>query len=409
MPLYTYEARNLKGIRIKSEIDAPTDLVAKSSLRDQGLFVLKLSSDAATEKSLPWYRRDLVIIGGNSALKSDVLDAITMLAEFLQSGFSESDSLNIVASSLENPALKTQFQKANFQLQEGDLFASALTRQVPSLPSSLQTVLSLNLPKHIVGSLLSKVSSAEKKRISRAQKVNAALLYPAIILLAAICLIFVIIFYLMPSLVPLFNSMGSSVPPVLNFFNNLRLFIISNGVVVLLIFAATTAAVVFFRRALFKLLFDVVSIMPIVRKFYENRNAGEFALLLGSLVGSGVSLQDAAYVLSRELSVNDSGTLTQLSRDLETGLNVGVALKKLVGFPSAFVSLLVMAANSKNFPSILEAQAEHYFERSERVSEKLIALVTPVLLITVGAIVALVIFTISSAILEINDAAFLQN
>lgn len=235
-----------------------------------------------------------------------------------------------------------------------------------------------------------------------------ALIYPAFLLLVAIATLGIIAFFVAPNLTGLFVSMDRPVPFAISSLSAASAFIAANVLPLSIVLAAIIAVIIgltnngSFRGWMLSVLFRT----PGIGSALAWSASQKFASTLRLYVASNVAIASAlpsAFIASGFPGARRRAAL--LAEDVRKGSKLSAALEKVRPIPPKVIHLIRVGENSGQLVEVLGAVAEEAKIRFEKRMTVLTALLAPALILLVGAFIGTIIYTIFSALLEVNNLA----
>ena len=259
-----------------------------------------------------------------------------------------------------------------------------------------------------LGAALEMMAGLLEKRAEQAGKIRTALVYPAILVVMAMVSTGIVLLVLVPSVAPIFIDSGKPLP------DGLKLIVaISDGApywgsgLALLVGAGVMAARRMRRDLGFKLSVDAAVLrLPVIGGLVAETDGARFARTLGSLVKAGVPLLQA--LSSAQASVGNlalRGGLADAGDRVRDGASVSRALAPVVGLPRVLIDMLAVGEEAGRPDEMLLRVAGMLERQTEHKVARAMALLTPVLTITIAAVVGGLMFAVMTAVLSINDLA----
>jgi general secretion pathway protein F len=234
-------------------------------------------------------------------------------------------------------------------------------------------------------------------------QVTTALLYPAILIAAAVGVILIVALTLAPALAPLFQDEGRPMPGSLAFFLGLGK-VVSTWWPVLLVGMLALAggslwAFRFWGRGAYWL--------PLLGPVLQNSDLLTLVRSLALLLKSGWPLAEAL----RGLAASDAGgpfaaDLTAATSALERGERAHPALAKGGRIPTIMRELFRIGEETNALVPVLEALSASLQGDLEQSTQRFLRLLTPILTLVIGGAVGALVYSIMGAVLSINDLAF---
>ncbi|MDP3589652.1 MAG: type II secretion system F family protein, partial [Methylobacter sp.] len=147
--------------------------------------------------------------------------------------------------------------------------------------------------------------------------------------------------------------------------------------------------------------------LPLAGTIILHKETANISRTLGTLLGNGVSIL-AALVIVRETVDNQvlAAAIQDTEEQLKQGKNMSDALLEKGIFPKMAMQMIKMGEETGRLEEMLLRVATIY-DKQLRVSiQRMLALLEPALIITLGLMIAGIIVSILLAILSVNDLAF---
>jgi type IV pilus assembly protein PilC len=132
--------------------------------------------------------------------------------------------------------------------------------------------------------------------------------------------------------------------------------------------------------------------VPIFGKIILMAFVAMFCKTLGTLIGAGVSLLDAFSILA-DMTNNEllrRGVLETREKMVE-GKNISQSMEEVGLFPGVAIKMAQIGENSGSLSSVMEKTSEYYEKKVDTLVSLMLGMLEPILIITVGGIVLVVI------------------
>ncbi|MGR9071691.1 MAG: type II secretion system F family protein, partial [Gammaproteobacteria bacterium] len=127
----------------------------------------------------------------------------------------------------------------------------------------------------------------------------------------------------------------------------------------------------------------------------------------GTLLGNGVSILTALTIVQETVRNRVlTGVLADAEERLKQGKSMTGALIESERFPKLAMQMIKMGEETGKMEEMLMRVAVVYDKQLRMTVDRMLALLEPVLIITLGVMIAGIIYSILSAILSVNDLAF---
>jgi general secretion pathway protein F len=247
----------------------------------------------------------------------------------------------------------------------------------------------------------------ERER-SLAATLRSAMIYPALLLVAATGAIVLLLTQVLPQFVPLFEQSGAALPASTQFLIDVGDAVSRYGLIGLLVlmvlFLGLTAVL---RQSGPRLTFDRLKLrLPLAGGLLREVMAARLARTLGSLLDNRVSLITALGI-TREVLGNEAGVaaLDHATAVAKGGSGLSAPLAESGLFPVRLIHLLRLGEETAQLGSMALRAAAIHEERVRITTQRLVALLTPAITIGMGAVIAGIVSSLLLAMLSLNDLA----
>ncbi|MBI2551887.1 type II secretion system F family protein [Candidatus Uhrbacteria bacterium] len=227
-----------------------------------------------------------------------------------------------------------------------------------------------------------------KKDYDLRSRVKSALTYPAFVLVAMAGIGTVIMVFVIPKLIPLFEGFNAQLPLPTRLLIALSHFI-SNSAIILAISAALSLwLLIYLARGPLKRQFDrLLTRLPILGGLIKKVNLARFARTFSTMLSTDILVVDALKITADVLG-NDQYRLATIAAAEKIGQGVAVAAafketKNL--FPPTMITMLQIGEESGTLTDLLEEVAGFYEESVDEMTKNLSSIIEPLLILILGA------------------------
>jgi len=399
VPAYRYEAADASGQLTRGVIDADSPRHARGLLRDRGLAPLEVS---AVQDAAQGAGRGIGARLGAAELSL----ATRQLASLLSARLPIEQALDAVVEQAERQSVRERFAAVRSEVVGGQTLAQALAKHPRDFPEVYRALVSAGEQSGDLALVMSRLADYIEARTALAQRITLAFTYPAIVTVVAAAVIVAMLAYVVPQVVGVFAQTQQELPALTVGLIATSDFVREWGLALLLV---VVAALVAFRAALrspsFRLSWHRRTLsFPVVGRLIRGLNTARFASTLGILTSSGVPLIRALEAGARTLS-NDAlraNVQDAISRVRE-GSSLARALKAGGQFPPLMIHMIASGEATGELPQMLERVAATLSQETERRTLTLTSLLEPLLILTMGAIVLVIVLAVLLPIIEINE------
>ena len=402
IPTYAYKAYNDRGAVETGQLDSPSDAAAYDTLRALGLTVVDLQLGAAAP-ALPWWKRDITL-GGSDLSLGDQAALAEQMATMFRVRLPVLDMLRILSQGATRADLRGQMDRVARLVAEGMPFADAFAQSGPKVAPVFLSLLRAGQQSDAMPDQLADLARLLRLQDQLRGQVATALIYPAILIVAALAVVLIVALTLAPALAPLFVGQDRPMPLSLSIFLGLGGVITAWWPLLLALLAvAVTVAVLGLRAGWGRVLFRLPLFGPLVR------DAALLALVrsLALMLKAGRPLAEALRGLAEADRTGPfAPDLTAAVTALERGERAHAALAEGGRLPIIVRELFRVGEESNALVPVLDALSQTLAGQLEQSTQRVLRLLTPILTLVIGGAVGGLVYSIMGAVLSINDLAF---
>jgi len=331
------------------------------------------------------------------------------MALMLKIGTGLLEAINILIADFNKPAVKDVLLEVRSALEQGKSFYSTFAKY-PNYFS--QVYINMIRAGEASGNLdvtFEDLSQMLAKQKELKDQIRGALTYPILLLVGSILILSFIIIFALPKIAKVFSEGGLEPPLFSRIVFGVGLFLSHNGIYILgfLIVALTTGITAFRRWPAFrKFLFSLFNEIPVIKDVIKKIAIQRFSGILASLIRAGMPLVEAIEVTAQaagHIEVQES--LMRISRDgLAKGLTLGEAFKRESFFPTTVTNLIAISEKAGHLEEVLSTLSDFYVKEIDSSIKALVALLEPVLLVFIGAIIGMIALAIIIPIYQLTTS-----
>lgn len=397
MAAYEYTALTPAGKKKKGVLEADNERQLRQQLRDSGLVPLSISS-GKTASSRRWFSPSINI-------KERAL-VVRQLATLIDAGLPIEEALSGVANQSTKQKVRSMLLAIRSKILEGLPLASALAEYPNAFPILFRASVKAGEESGHLGPVLLELAEFSERTRANAQKVQMAMLYPAILTLVAISIVTFLLGSVMPDIVSVFDKQGAELPTITTVMLAISEWITGYGqatlvglALVLLVYA------VLLRKPAVKTAKDAALMrMPLLGRFVKTIQITRYIGTLAMLSRSGVALVDAMDIAAQVVENSVMNTLLfQARKRVKEGVSLGTALSETKLLPPMMLQLIISGERSGELDTMLDKAARQQEQDSNNWITTMVALFEPLMLLVMGAVVMMIVMAILLPIMNMNQ------
>jgi general secretion pathway protein F len=406
MPAYTFEALDAQGNSRKGVMEGDTARAVRGLLRAQSLVPLSVEpvlGDAANSAS-----------GGmnRTLFASRVFNATGLsiwtrqIAGLVSSGLPLERALTALADEAEDEKQRNLLASLRAEVNAGSTFAKALSQHPREFSSIYTAVIGAGEQSGSLGLVLERLADDLEEQQALKSKLIGAALYPAIVTVVAIIIVLFLVGYVVPQVANVFAGTKRALPFLTVAMLAISDFVRNYGWLVLIaIILGAIGAKIALRNDAVREKFDAAWLnIPLIGKLARGYNAARFAGTLAMLATAGVpilkALQAAAMTLNNRAMRTDALDALVLVRE---GAPLAAAMGQKKRFPGIVSMFARLGEQTGQLPLMLSRAAKQLSAEVQRRAMHLATLLEPLLIVTMGLVVMLIVLAVLLPIIQLNQ------
>ena len=403
MPAFQYRTIMPDGTSRRGAVDAADLHQAVTTLRASGGILVDVQPIKTPSKS--------GTAQPNAASTNAVALMIGELAVLLKAGLPLDRALALAIGNIEPAKQAAQFTPLLLAVREGQPLSGAFAK-APGLVSP--TAVAMTEAGEASGKLseaLTRLAEMLERAAELRRLVITSLIYPIALFVIAISVVLLMLLVVVPQFEALMGKNAAQLPAasqaVLWASSALR----ANGLLLLfgLLLVGVAVRFILARETVRARIDRLVLRLPLVGPLLQRLETARFARTLGALVEGQVSLPVAATLAQRTIrNAHMNAAMSKIVVGVREGDGLAGPLAAARIFPSIAIGFVRTGEESSQLGMMLTRLAD-VLDRDVRVRlTRVVAILTPLITVILGASVAGIIAAIMSAILGFNDLAVAQ-
>ncbi len=425
MPRYNYSAQDEKGKMNEGHVDAADEMAAIAQIQRQGMLVLEIHEDKMTLSAVKEAKQNVsatpvdkkpelepkkafkfdIFMSGPPA--ADMIFLAEQLALLLRGGVPLLRGLKIISQNITHPDLRKTLEKVSDDIAGGASFHGALSKH-PKIFSDVW--LSLVEAGEAGGRLpetLNEISSYFNQRDALRAKIITAFMYPSILVILSICVIFFFLVKVIPVFKAVFEGFNLKLPALTMVVMQMSNLLTSHIVGVMFFMVAVAVGASSFLKTESGKWFKSRRLltMPILGKFISNIYIEMFLTNFAMLLKSGVDVLRALEIIERLLSGNKEYqyAVTVAIASIKEGSTISQAFARSKIFPDLPKQMMAMGEESGNLPEVMLTLSQFYRRQIDTFILRLSSVIDPIMVVGIGSVVGVIVLAMFMPIFELSS------
>lgn len=301
--------------------------------------------------------------------------------------------------------LEAVFRDVRERIGQGASFAEALEQHPGVFPPLFVSMVRSGEAAGNTDVVLERLALFMQKQSRMKNRVIAAMIYPMIMLFVGLIVVTVLMTKVVPKLIVLVESRGGELPGPTAALKAISDFLSSYWYLLLLGVILINMAVGAIRRTPGgRYRTDRVLLgLPIFGDLFKKQAISRFAITLSTLLKTGVPVLDALRIVR---DVVGNSVLAKVLDDLHSailrGADIATPLKRSGIFPPAVGYMIAVGEQSGELEHVLDRLAEAYETEVEVATERLTAVIEPIMILVMAVVVAFIVMSIILPMLQLG-------
>jgi type IV pilus assembly protein PilC len=340
---------------------------------------------------------------------SDKVFLTKYLALMLRVGTDLLSAINILIADFDKAAVKNFLLEVHENLSKGQPFWQAFAKHPETFSPTFVALVKAAEASGNLQKTFEDLSNSLEREAELKSRVRSALVYPIVVMCMALAILTFLFTFALPKLSAVFTGGGINPPTFSRIVFGVGLFIGDNIIVIYSIFFAVIAVCVWgaWKTETGKRLFNrVVTNLPVIRKVYTDLAVQRMASTISSLMKAGLPIVETLTVAAETVGHRDfQQALLRVANDgLAKGLTIGEAFRREEVFPKSVTNLVAISEKAGHLEEVLATLASFYESNIDSNIKSLVSLLEPLLLLAMGAIVAVIAISIIVPIYQLTSA-----
>ncbi len=403
MATYVWEGKNAQGKKVQGELEAKSTQAVFNALRAQRI-VPNAKTIREKGKGL---EMEIKLFGKAKVASKDVVIFTRQFATMIDSGLPLVQALDILAKQAENKAFKNVLMGVKESVESGGTLADGMAKFPRAFDDLYVNMITAGENGGILDIILERLAKQMEKNMALKREVKTAMIYPGVVISAAIVVTTVLLVFVIPTFADLFADFGSALPLPTQIVINMSNFVVKWWYLI----AGTLGGGGFFIVKFAKtergkeVIHPLALKLPIFGDIIKKVAVARFTRTLGTMVSSGVPILDALNICSKTAGNKVVEKEVQRARiSISEGKSMMEPLSESAVFPSMVVSMIGVGESTGALDAMLQKIADFYEDEVENAVTAMKQLIEPLMILFLGAIIGGLVIAMYLPIFKLGAA-----
>ncbi len=406
MPIYEYNALNVKGKTVTDIIDAESVSAARQKLRASRIYPVSIREVYGTASKRTG-RLEQWLPSLSSRVRPGELAIMTrQLATLLQAGFPLVSAIYTLIPQTRSKVLKRILSQIKDAIEEGTDFASALSRYPETFSPIYINMVRSGESSGTLELVLNRLADITERQQALSNRVRSAMAYPILMLIVGVLILMFLLTYIVPSITAIFTDMDQALPAPTRLLIGVSNFLKTGWWILVLIIVVLSAGLRHAKKTkqgaywLDKTFLRI----PLAGSLKTKLAVARFSRTLGSLLENGVPLMSALDIVKNIVGNRViAEAIEAAAANVEKGGGLGKSLETSPFFPHIAIQMIQVGENTGELEAMLGKMADIYENEVESTVSGLTAMLEPTIILVMAVVVGFIVLSIILPIFEMNQ------
>jgi type IV pilus assembly protein PilC len=384
---FAYKARNTEGKVVKGRLEGASEGAVTSKLRAMGVTPIEISeapggTGLQKELSIPGLEKGVGL--------KDLAIMSRQMATMTSSGLSLIRTLTILSEQTENKTLARILSNVQSDVEAGYSLSAAMAKHPKHFPPLMISLVRAGETGGFLESTLESIAENFESDVKLRATIKSALTYPVAVLIIAFVAVIGMLVFIVPVFEEMFSGFGGELPlptailVVMSKNMTWALPLLAVLIVVFVVWWRNNKNSERVRRVVDPLKLK----MPVFGELFKKVAIARFTRNFSTMMGAGVPILQSLSIVGETAGnwvIEDA--LRKVQDSVRVGKSVAAPLAAEPVFPSMVTQMIAVGEDSGALETMLEKIADFYDDEVQSTAESLTALIEPLMIAIIGAVI----------------------
>ena len=326
----------------------------------------------------------------------DLAVATKQLSSMIKTGLPLLESLNIISDTSENISIRYSFKEIALGISKGSTMSEMLDKYPEVFNEMYRALVSAGETAGLLPSTLNRQAKLLESLAKIKAQIKSALAYPTAIAILTLVIVFIMMLFVIPIFVDIYDQSGAPLPGITQFLIDLSdqlrsinfyFKAIPTGIASYFLykyFSSRSAFIWWFDKTLLQL--------PITKDLVTKSCLANFSRTLSSLNSAGVPILEALTIAKKTLKNRIfSRIIDNAYKDIQSGNPMYKAFDKEKVIPIMFTSMFRIGEETGELSEMITKLADFYEDEVTSSVKSLTSIMEPLMIIFVAVFVGIIL------------------
>lgn len=387
MKKFKYKAMKNDGTKTNGEYEANSREDVMEMITSNGYYPLKV--EEVVESATINIKRKIKV--------KEISIFCRQMYTMLDAGVPLINALNLMSTQVTNKHLVEIVKVLEEDVRKGEMLSNSMRKFPEAFPTLLTSMVESGEASGNLDEMFLRMSTHFEKENKINNKVKAAMIYPIILAIVGVAALAVVMVFVMPTFVSLFDSSGAELPFATRLLIGLSNFMANHFIIVLGILIAVIVGIVIFSKTESGIYFfaKLKITFPLIKDLNRKMIVSRFTRTLSTLLASGVSLVESLPIVSAVLNnVIAEDEVLKIRERVVKGEGLSTPIEECELFPPMLSSMVRIGEESGALDDMLNKTADFYDEEVEQAIQTLTSMLEPIMIIIMGLVIGFMVIAL---------------
>ena len=398
---FQYSVRDRGGKLVSGKLAADSQAALVTRLKAMGYAPVSISESNVGMK------RELSLPGRKPSVKlKDLAVFSRQFATMINSGLSLLRALTILTEQTQNKTLAKILAEVRTDIESGSALSVAMSRHPKVFPPLMVNMTKAGEVGGFLDTVMLRIAENFEAEVKLRGKVKAAMTYPVVVFIMAILMCTGMLIFIVPVFAKMFSTLGGELPAPTKLLvlmsKSLRL--MGPVLLILLVVGFQVWARIKHQERVRDVVDPWKLRAPVFGNLFQKISLSRFSRNLGTMMSSGVPILQSLDIVA---DTTGNRVLAHAVRDVQESVRGGESIAKPLEshkvFPPMVVQMMAVGEDTGALDTMLLKISDFYDQEVEATTEALTALIEPLMIAFLGAVVGSMIIALYMPIFKIFD------
>ncbi|MDO4593919.1 MAG: type II secretion system F family protein [Tissierellia bacterium] len=323
---------------------------------------------------------------------------LKQLSVLLKSDISIDKALNVIYNGHLDKKLDQSLKRVLNKIEEGKNVYESFENEQKRFGDILIAFIQSGQESGNLAEIINDLSDFIKEEYENENKIRQAFVYPIILMCVTFFVIVLILKFVMPNFIEIFDSMDQQLPTITLILLQISKFVRMYGVMIFIMLVLILIAIKILKyKEEIRFKFDkFYFFFPLFKKYRLTKIEYQISKLMHILVKGEVEILTAMDIIKKSFkNTYLKEKLFDISKKLEEGYDISESFRQQKIFSNLLISMIEVGENTGNLSDTLKKSAEYFSSEYLFRLKKLSEIMEPLLIIIMSVIVGFIIFSIA--------------